>query len=293
MRPLLAHKLKRRLRQAAVYYAYALLAWFVWALLSLALMAALPETGLIVSMLLLGALTMAAIVSCALWLRRITRIERRWAASNQQEVAWWLNATVALRRPAPLWETGMARLELLDAAWQVIVSERPNYVLELGSGLSTLVMAYALEEAGGGKLVALEDHRGYAERTRRMLADHGLHGCAQVVYVPIAALELEEGQHYWYSLDSLPDEMSIDMLLIDGPSGSLLREIRYPALPVLRRYLANGATILVDDTNRQRDQAIVERWIKRFPEIQIDPEASGLTYSVFRLRRASTGEGST
>ena len=56
-------------------------------------------------------------------------------------------------------------------------------VLELGSGLSTLIMAYAFEAAGAGMIVtSLEDHAGYAEQNAQsMLREHGLEDYASVI----------------------------------------------------------------------------------------------------------------
>ena len=109
-------------------------------------------------------------------------------------------AKIRARRALPVWVSYMARPELLELAWQTIVDERPQHVLELGSGMSTLVMAYALETAGGGDLIALEDHASIASNTRERLAEHELAEYAQVLHAPLQPLKLEDESHRFYSL---------------------------------------------------------------------------------------------
>lgn len=44
----------------------------------------------------------------------------------------------------------------------MIADERPELIVDTGSGVSTLVAAYALQKLGRGKVVALEHDRAYA-----------------------------------------------------------------------------------------------------------------------------------
>ena len=281
--PLLFRRIQRRLRPVIAIYWQALLVWIAWASLSAILWQAFAEAGLFVSLLSLGALTLAAVAYCARRVLWILRVQRVWEARNQHEFSWWTRRTIQTRRPLPLWETRMARPELLAAVWKFVVEERPCLALELGSGLSTLVIAYALEEVGEGEVISLEDHRGYAARTRRLLSEHGLSDYAQVLDAPLAAIRIDGEKHYWYSTEGLPGDMAIDLLLIDGPGTSLAGVTRYPSLPVLRRFLAKDALVIVDDVDRPRDQANINRWRTEFPELRKDNEASGAYFSVFRL----------
>jgi len=45
---------------------------------------------------------------------------------------------------------------------------KPQYVLELGTGVSTVVLAYALRENGGGKVVSMEDHEYYLDSAKKI-----------------------------------------------------------------------------------------------------------------------------
>jgi hypothetical protein len=64
-------------------------------------------------------------------------------------------------------------LELLH----LVRDRRPRTVLELGSGTSTVWLAYALEQQGG-RLISLDHDHGYAQKTRALLVAHGLEAVA-------------------------------------------------------------------------------------------------------------------
>jgi predicted O-methyltransferase YrrM len=135
-------------------------------------------------------------------------------------------------------------------------------ILELGSGSSTIWFATALAKRGGeGRVVALESSADYAESTRTELAKHGLRDRAQVVHAPLVdtAIPGRENQP-WFDISVLPDLPPVDLLFVDGPVGTIADQVRYPAYPLLADRLAPGATVVLDDTGRPAEAAIVEAW---------------------------------
>jgi predicted O-methyltransferase YrrM len=135
-------------------------------------------------------------------------------------------------------------------------------ILELGSGSSTIWFATALAERGGeGRVVALESSAEYAESTRTELAKHGLQDRAEVLYAPLVdtAVPGRDNQP-WFDISVLPDLPPVDLLFVDGPVGGIAREVRYPAYPLLADRLAPGATVVLDDTGRRAEAAIVKAW---------------------------------
>ena len=111
----------------------------------------------------------------------------------------------------------MARTPQLELAWQLIADKAPKYVLELGSGMSTLVMAYALESAEGGHLTALEDIPTVARNTRELLSEHGLSQYARVIDAPLTSLELEGKRHTYYDMRDLPRTGSLILYSLTFP----------------------------------------------------------------------------
>jgi predicted O-methyltransferase YrrM len=135
-------------------------------------------------------------------------------------------------------------------------------ILELGSGSSTIWFATALAKRGGeGRVVALESSADYAESTRTELAKHGLGDRAQVLHAPLVdtAIPGRENQP-WFDISALPDLPPVDLLFVDGPVGTIAHQVRYPAYPLLADRLAPGATVVLDDTGRPAEAAIVKAW---------------------------------
>lgn len=69
---------------------------------------------------------------------------------------------------APASMTGADRTDYLFLH-RYITARKPDRVLELGGGVTTLVMAHAMHEAGHGELVTVEHIKKYADETKRMV----------------------------------------------------------------------------------------------------------------------------
>ncbi len=63
------------------------------------------------------------------------------------------------------------------------------------------------------------------------------------------------------------DIRGIDLLVVDGPPSRPGQMTRWPALPVLHDRLSKGAAIFVDDGDRRAERAMVESWMRQFPEL--------------------------
>src|SRR5687768_15019109 len=66
-------------------------------------------------------------------------------------------------------DTGLLKL-LVDH----ILTHKPALVVEFGAGASTLVLARAMQQAGGGALISFDQHGDFVDATRQWLADYGL-----------------------------------------------------------------------------------------------------------------------
>jgi hypothetical protein len=69
----------------------------------------------------------------------------------------------------------------------------------------------------------------------------------------------------WYSPDIIKNilgETKIDLLFVDGPLAYKKSNAhsRYPAIPILKDYLAEDFTIILDDINRKGEQTIIRKW---------------------------------
>jgi protein-L-isoaspartate O-methyltransferase len=171
---------------------------------------------------------------------------------------------VAPMPPSGWWALNPA--ELLEL-WYVLQRRRPQLVLELGSGTSSVWLGYALRRHGG-RLVSVEHDRSYAEQTRAHLRRHGLTERVEVRHVPLVPVTVDGEPYQWYDPDQLTDLSGVDLLVVDGPPGGTGAQARYPALPLLVDRLAPGATVLLDDLDRADEREIAQRWCRRWPGLR-------------------------
>lgn len=161
-------------------------------------------------------------------------------------------------------------LELVDT----VTRERPRLVVECGSGLSTVWLAYALRANGSGRLVSLEHDEVWVEHTRRLLDQHGVGDVVEVRHAPLAPVATGDGEQPWYTAD-LSDLQGIGVLLVDGPPARTGPAARYPALPVLRSQLAPGAVVVLDDLVRQDEKDVLARWLRDDPTLTLQHKLPG------------------
>ncbi len=179
--------------------------------------------------------------------------------------AWfYLRDRLDLRAGIPFTKHWSASPDFLKLIADHALETRPSLVLECGSGASSLVLARCCQLNDSGRLVSLEDGPAYAAAAASGLRRYGLEAFGEVVHAPLAPVELGGERYDWYRPDALP-EGPIDMLVIDGPSGFLGKQARYPALPLLYDRLADGCTLFLDDAAREDERAIVARWLAGFP----------------------------
>ncbi len=146
-------------------------------------------------------------------------------------------------------------------------------ILECGSGLTTLVLA-AVAAQSGRQVISLEHSQEWADRVLAVLPAH-LRAHVTLRLTPIR----DFGDFDWYSIG--PDELPprIGLVLCDGPPGGT-RGGRYGLAPVLADRLAAKCVILLDDTQRAGEHAVLERWRSEFRASLVQ---EGGTYSVIEI----------
>ena len=150
---------------------------------------------------------------------------------------------------------------------ELVARERPRLVVETGSGVSTLVIAYALEQLGaGGRVVALEHDPAYAAATRAWIDAHGLAGVASVREAPLEPVEIAGERHRWYARGALDDLPEIDLVVDDGPPRHVGPMLRYASLPMFAPRLGR-AGLFVLDVIGEEERAVLARWRRELPEL--------------------------
>ncbi|HET9516862.1 MAG TPA: class I SAM-dependent methyltransferase [Actinoplanes sp.] len=221
----------------------------------------------------------------------VTRLQRD--QTREVEALLQLFRDAAPRAPMP--SSGRWALNPTDllGILFLIEQQKPSLVLELGSGTSSVWIAYALEKFGG-RLVSIDHEAEFAGRTRTLLAVHGLDHVAEVRDTPLRTVDVDGTEFNWYDVDGLADVDGVDLMLVDGPPGSVGPLARYPAMHLLGRKLSGTATVILDDANRQDEQDVLDRWEAEFPGLRRGPQIVGqhvvLAYTRAGAPRARTAE---
>jgi len=205
---------------------------------------------------------------------------------RQIEALFSLFSLVRVEHPLPAMRGPAVSPDFACDLVSLIREIRPACVLEAGSGVSTLLAGYALKASGRGRLISIEEDAGFAEITRRRVADHGLQSCVTVVHAPLKTVRAGAHEHLWYDTEVLKDLPEVDLFIVDGPRQENLpaRHLRYPALPLLFPRLSRGAAVLVDDCHRADEREIVERWLREFTGFEAERTWGEKRHTILRRR---------
>tara|TARA_R110000824_G_scaffold37555_1_gene115573 strand:+ start:455 stop:1252 length:798 start_codon:yes stop_codon:yes gene_type:complete len=194
-------------------------------------------------------------------------------------------------------QTLLARMDLPDGAlphlgsWKAdtyllhrIVDEiealRPQHVVELGSGATSLVIAKALSQNGGGCLHSYDQHEPFLAEMRGWLAEHDL--AAEFRHAPLN-LRDTAWPGLWYDLHDIPP--TIDLLIIDGPPWAVHPFARGIAERLFERMSPQGV-ILLDDAARPGERIVARRWSRKWQDFDFSFEGVGTKGLLVGRRRA-------
>ena len=202
-------------------------------------------------------------------LELVASLESQW----QEDESAWLQETLALPQALPRAGGYAAAEDFLALLVRVIRAQTHDqqslHILELGSGISTVVMSQTLAQLETGQLLSLDHEARFAARTRRWLAAQNLGDSCKVLHAPLQPCPLETGASSWYDRSVLPAGAQFNLLVIDGPPAWLVPNARTPALPLLADQLAPQALILLDDYHRRGERSCVANWQAQFPHLQV------------------------
>ena len=149
-----------------------------------------------------------------------------------------------------------------------IRENKPEKVVEFGSGISTICMG-ALLKTYGGKLFSIEHDPEYADMMRREVQNAGLTDVVEIRIAQITENADTPFGHPWYDMSGIADLHDIDLVLVDGPPMSFGQEVRYPGIAVMRERLSPTGKIICDDTKRPGEIAIKSALLERFDDILV------------------------
>jgi len=192
--------------------------------------------------------------------RRIAKSQSdaAWQHYRQSEFYAQLLNFLNLTAPIPSTRSWAASPDVLLTLLETARTSSPRNILDLGSGMSTLVLA---KSAPQGLVISIDNSAEYAHKTQQMLATHGVTN----VDVRVAPLVPHTSGVEWYDLSQLADLSDIDLLFIDGPPGSKNDRARHPALAECLSKLSPRAIIVIDDAGRDGERNLAEEFAKALP----------------------------
>lgn len=144
----------------------------------------------------------------------------------------------------------------------VLAARRPTVIVECGSGISTVLIGLVLRHQGyaPGDVVfhSLEGERRWLETTRAAAAQLDVDAYARMHHTPIVPHAWSGGQDHAFDLAAVDGLAAVDLLLIDAPPAAFGRR---GVLPSLAGSLAEGALVLLDDAARDEEQEAVDAWV--------------------------------
>ena len=188
---------------------------------------------------------------------------------RQMEALINVRSELSIRRALPAMRGWAISPDLAEVMLAELKDRSPTHVLECGSGVSTLVIAYFLKRQGRGQVVSLEHDRDHVRKSSQLVAQHGLQAHATVVYAPLVAHDCEGREFLWYDVSAIHGSNCFDFVVVDGPPKDVGPLARWPLLYVVGDRLAAGSAIILDDVSRPDEKEILEQWKESVPDIMI------------------------
>ncbi len=141
-------------------------------------------------------------------------------------------------------------------------------ILEFGAGSSSVLLATALQEIGGGRLTTVEqDPTWCADRWREV------ESFADVDSMLVASPPVDRlGRLGWFAVhrsarSTVRERAPYDLVLVDGPQYYRGRD---GAMPVAYDLLAPGCLIVMDDASRSGERLAIWKWLKSYPGLSLE-----------------------
>jgi predicted O-methyltransferase YrrM len=193
---------------------------------------------------------------------RLTELE---GALSQVEPLIALSTRMNARRALPPMTEYAIAPDFALMLYELVEERAPRVIVETGSGVSTLICAYALEKVGGeGHVTALDHDAKFAEKTRAVLASHGLSHRATVIHAPLEKTGAGGEQVLWYRKEALGSVEAIDLVVDDGPPKYVGPMARYASLHVLGPKMGPSGLFVLDCVGKE-EKEIVRRWCAELP----------------------------
>jgi len=128
-------------------------------------------------------------------------------------------------------------------------------ILECGSGMTTILLS------------TLAAKRGVEVWSFEHSPEWYLYAAAAICQLKLPLINLclrpirDYREFHWYALPEATLPRGFALIVCDGPPGTT-KGGRYGLWPLLSGHFAPSAVIMLDDTNREKERAVLDRWVK-------------------------------
>ncbi|PIU61385.1 MAG: hypothetical protein COS85_21115 [Armatimonadetes bacterium CG07_land_8_20_14_0_80_59_28] len=171
------------------------------------------------------------------------------------------------------WALSSATMGFLEAE---IGRRPPHAVLEFGCGISTLFLAFLMDQLNpsmrGALVFSVEQCEEYLQQTRGILKQHSLEHRVKLLKAPLKPQTIAGFDTFCYDLcnsimaDFVEDSRP-DFVLIDGPA-SASPACRFGTLPLVKDFLCRESRFFLDDALRDEEIGIAGLW-SRYPRLDV------------------------
>lgn len=187
-------------------------------------------------------------------------IERSIRQSYRQSEAFaQLILLMRFEAPLPPTRNWAASPDLLLTLHHHARAATPQTIVDLGSGLSTLILA---KSAPVARIVSVDNSPEFAAKTAQMLRNHNVTN----VDLRVAPLVTHSSGVDWYHSSALAGIGKIDLLFIDGPPGSKNSQARHPAFDECLQLLSPRAIVIIDDVGRDGERVLAQKFASALPD---------------------------
>ena len=197
--------------------------------------------------------------------RRIAKAQSdaAWEHYRQSEFYAQLLRLLNLSAPIPSTRSWAASPDVLLTLLELSQSSTPARILDLGSGMSTLVLAKSAPQA---TIISIDNSAEFAGKTKKLLETHGVTN----VDLRVAPLTPHRSGVEWYDLSKFEDISHIDLLFVDGPPGSKNLKARHPAIAECVAKLNPRAIVVIDDAGRDGEKDMAHEFAKALPNHSLE-----------------------
>ena len=161
--------------------------------------------------------------------------------------------------------------DFLKLIMETIISNKPELIVELGSGTSTIIAAKTIEKLKNGFLLSIDNDAKFAEQTRQRITLETLEKYSEVITSELKDITVNGESYNWYDTSFLEKiDRKIELLIVDGPPRIINKNARFPAIPLLKKYFTDDMVILLDDGRRKDEQNTVKLWLKELDKFNVD-----------------------